>query len=329
METADILTMILFGLIVAACWVVVPGLITGWLLRESGRRFWWGFALGAVCGALGVLAAVVFVSIADRRGGRGTSRRRSARTHYDVPLLGRLHASTAWTLAGLATFLCVWVLGGIGYEVFYRYPRSNDDAGRRASADSHGSPVPAASLNGGTQSAADSAETQTNAAASAVKNDAETRGRPSVLGALNPQQPRSDQLSTSASPVAASAGQAVSLEGVELTGVAPSPQPSAASHANAATPAGNTAAAPPKPAAPSRAAIISELTGGLAARGYRAHATVSGDSRTSTLSISCATLTRAAGNQLLGNSRTREALRSAGIRIVVMINGQESWTYML
>ena len=94
-----------------------------------------------------------------------------------------------------------------------------------------------------------------------------------------------------------------------LTGVAPSPQPVAPAHANTATPAGNLAAAPPKPAAPSRAGVISELTGSLAARGYRAHATVSGDARTSTLSISCATLTRAAGNQLLGNSRTREALK--------------------
>jgi hypothetical protein len=42
-----------------------------------------------------------------------------------------------------------------------------------------------------------------------------------------------------------------------------------------------------------------------------------------------ATLTREEGNQLLGNGRLRGALKSAGVRIVVMMNGQQSWTYML
>ena len=326
METADILTMILFGLIVAACWVVVPGLIAGWLLRESGRSFRSGFALGAVFGPLGVLAALVFVSVADCRGSRTSSRRRGSRTHYDVPLLGRLHASTAWTLAGLATFMCVWVLGGIGYEVFYHRPRG--DEGQRASAVAPGAAAPTAALPGGAQAGGDSSETKTTDAA--VKNDAETQPRPSMFGALTSQGTQPGQLSAAASPSATQPVQAASLEGVELTGVAPSPLPTASSHANTAANAGNVAAAPPKaPAAPSRAAIVSEVTSTLAARGYRAHAAVSGDARTSTLSISCATLTRAAGSQLLGNSRTREALKAAGIRIVVMINGQESWTYML
>ena len=36
-----------------------------------------------------------------------------------------------------------------------------------------------------------------------------------------------------------------------------------------------------------------------------------------------------AGNQLLGNRRLRESLKAAGVRIVVMVNGQESWTYIL
>lgn len=328
METADILTMILFGLIVAACWVVVPGLITGWLLRESGRSFWWGFVLGAVCGAVGVLAAVVFVSVADRRGGRGDGRRRSARTHYEVPVFGRLHASTAWTLAGLATFMCVWVLGGIGYEVFYRFPR-NDEA-HSAPGDARGVDAPTAANGGGARAVGDNSSAERAADSSAPRDDAGTQGRPSVLGALGAQPTRGNQLSTSASPVVAPP--AASLEGVELTGAAPLLQPSAlTAHASANANATSDAATPPpaKPAAPSRAAIISELTSSLAARGYRAHAAVSGDARTSTLSISCATLSRAAGNQLLGNSRTREALRASGIRIVVIINGQESWTYML
>jgi hypothetical protein len=71
------------------------------------------------------------------------------------------------------------------------------------------------------------------------------------------------------------------------------------------------------------------VTQSLASRGHRVHASVSGDAQTSTLSLSGATLTREAGNQILGNARLRQALKSAGVRIVVMVNGQESWTYML
>lgn len=330
METADILTMILVGLIVAACWVVVPGLITGWLLRESGRSFWWGFVLGAVCGAVGVLAAVVFVSVADRKGG-ARARRRPARAHYDVPLLGRLHASTAWTLAGLATFMCVWVLGGIGYEVFYRFPRG--DEANLSSGATRGGGDSANAMTDGAARASDGTSVEQRAANNtASRNDAETQGRPAVLGQFNAQPARGGQLSARTSPVAAPPS--ASLEGVELTGVAPLPQPSALSARATAADANATgydaaAPPPPKPATPSRAAIISELTSSLAARGYRAHAAVSGDARTSTLSISCATLSRAAGNQLLGNSRTLEALRASGIRIVVVVNGEESWTYML
>lgn len=326
METTDILTMILFGLIVAACWVATPGLIAGWLLRESGWSFKWGFLLGAVCGPLGVLLALTFVFLADRRAARFySSRHRAARVHYNVPAIGRLHASTAWTLAGLAIFMCLWALGGISYELFYRHQNEEQHraAGnkRKAAAPSNEIPDNSQALN----SALTDAQT-----AATVKRDGEMSPRPSMIGALTAQPAPANQLTAGAAPSSAQPEQTASLEGVTLTGVAPTPQPTAPLSANMAAAQGNVAAAAPsKPAGPSRAAIISELTSALGARGFKAHATVSGDARTSTLSISCATLTRAAGNQLLGNGRTRESLKAAGIRIVVMINGEESWSYML
>ena len=72
-----------------------------------------------------------------------------------------------------------------------------------------------------------------------------------------------------------------------------------------------------------------EVTQNLSSGGYKVHAALSGDAQTKTLSLSGATLTREAGNQLLGNRRLRESLKAAGVRIVVMVNGQESWTYIL
>ena len=88
-------------------------------------------------------------------------------------------------------------------------------------------------------------------------------------------------------------------------------------------------APPSKAPAQSREAAVAEVTQSLSSSGHKVHAALSGDAQTSTLSLTGATLTREAGNQLLGNRRLREALKAAGVRIVVMVNGQESWTYML
>src|SRR5215207_4186140 len=99
-------------------WAVVPGLITGWMLRERGRSFLPGLLLGAVCGPLGILGVLTFIYIADRRRARGRVRGHAVRVFYDIPVVGRLHVSTVWMLAGVATFLCLWMIGGITYEVY-------------------------------------------------------------------------------------------------------------------------------------------------------------------------------------------------------------------
>ncbi|HYY94267.1 MAG TPA: hypothetical protein VE713_07080, partial [Pyrinomonadaceae bacterium] len=101
-------------------WAVVPGLITGWMFRERGRRFAPGLLLGTVCGPLGILAALAFIYAAERRDARGrtSTRARAVRVFYDIPVVGRLHVSTVWALAGLATFLCLWMVGGLTYEIY-------------------------------------------------------------------------------------------------------------------------------------------------------------------------------------------------------------------
>ncbi len=325
METADILTMVLLGLILVVCWAVVPGLIAGWLLREGGRRFKWGFAFSAVFGPFAVLAALLFIFLAGRISSARTHRRTHP-MHYDVPVLGHLHASTAWILAGLATFLCMWMLGGIGFEVFYHRPPGDDGQRVFGLARKVTAPMQAPQ----SESQANTTLPASKPAAVVKSDEAPSQPpRSSVLGAITSQPAQPGQLAASASPVTTLPDQSTSPARVELTSTAPSPQPTSTSQVNSSAPQGNVAVAPPKPPTVGRAAVISELTSSLSARGYKAHATVSGDSRTSTLSISCATLTRSAGNQILGNSRMREALKATGIRIVVMINGQESWTYML
>ena len=68
---------------------------------------------------------------------------------------------------------------------------------------------------------------------------------------------------------------------------------------------------------------------GLSALGYRVHAVLSGAGKATTLSVTGAGLTRQAGTQWLSDPRTRQGLKAAGVSVVVILNGQESWTFML
>ncbi len=87
-----------------------------------------------------------------------------------------------------------------------------------------------------------------------------------------------------------------------------------------------TASKPEPQARPiSPAALIQSLT----SRGVQVHASVSGDSMTTTLSVMGASVKRETGIQWLGDKKVREQLKAAGIRVVIIMNGQESWTFMI
>lgn len=318
--------MLLFLLLLVLFWAVVPGLIAGWMLHERGRSFWRGLLVGTLCGPLGILATLAFIYFSDRRAARTRKQGhgRAFRVFYDVPVVGRLHVSTVWALAGLATFLCAWMIGGIAYEVYWT-DRSDVLDARDATAglETGSKPRSRQAAQAGGEPAADPRQP------TPAQNNTSSQARTSLMGniAAQPSQPggtRADNSSTQP-------GQSATPDGTDASTVAPRPVSSApeasggvGGTANAPTPA-PTAKAP----AQGRESAVAEVTQSLAARGHRVHASLSGDSQTSTLSLSGATLTREAGNQILGNARLRQALKSTGVRIVVMVNGQESWTYML
>lgn len=304
-------------------WAVVPGLITGWMLRERGRSFLPGLLLGAVCGPLGILGVLTFIYFADRRRARGHGRVRghAVRVFYDIPVVGRLHVSTVWMLAGVATFLCLWMIGGITYEV-YRAELNLGAAPEQAQQTANEPAQPKGLLPTNTPSEKQTPETRLPEQSQGGNTSAQARS--ALLGNFSgqPGQPASAPPSagnsaTNWQPAPPTAGTAV--------------QPAPVAPAAAATPQPN-APPPPQPSkatAPSRADAVTEVTRDLATRGHRVHAALSGDSRSATLSLTGATLTREAGNQLLGNGRLRGALKAAGVRIVVVLNGEQSWTYML
>lgn len=305
-------------------WAVVPGLITGWMLRERGRSFLPGLLLGAVCGPLGILGVMTFIYVADRRQAweRAHQRGHAVRVFYDIPLVGRLHVSTVWALAGVATFLCLWMIGGISYE-FYRAEQNLEatpEQARRTPTEATQAKSLLPTNTSAEKQTADSRLTEQSQA----NTSAQTRS--ALLGnfSAQPGQPaaggaRPDNSATNWQPAQATPGSLV----------APVAQPASGANGPAVTPQPNAPppSAPAKSPAQSRADTAGEVTRDLASRGYRVHASLSGDSQTATLSLTGASLTREAGNQLL--ARMRGALKAAGVRIVVVMNGEESWTYIL
>ena len=315
----------LFLLLLILFWAVVPGLIAGWMLHERGRSFAGGLAVGAVCGPLGILGTLAFVYFSDRRRRRNHGRGRAFRVFYDVPVVGSLHVSTVWALAGLATFLCAWMVGGIAYELYRAEAGDTFDArGVEISPDARAKSQTASG------SAAPGAPTpDPKSAANAQSSNTAAQARTALMGnmAAQPAQSggaRADNSSTQTGAPASAAGTSDSLTATARTEERPPASAAPIGPSNTPTPA--PAAKSP---AQGRESAVAEVTQALSARGHRVHASLSGDAQTSTLSLSGATLTREAGNQILGSPRLRQSLKGAGVRIVVMVNGQESWTYML
>ena len=314
--------MLLLILLVAVFWVVVPGLLTGWMLREHGRSFLWGLLPGVLLGPAGILAALAFILVSNRaaHSRRPTMNSRRFRPFYHVPCVGRLHVSTAWSLAGVLTFLCAWMVGGIGYEFYTARLRRTDTARGPAARAAANQAAAAAAAAGITPNQLQAAP---KAGAGAPSNSAAARQGGAMVSGLAAQTAQAAQASGRAETPPAQTGQAHSNPTAGLgQGMAPP----------AATSAGPSAPGTPPPPTerergPSTASAVSEVARSLSSEGHRVHVAVSGDAQTATLSVSGPTLTRQAGNQLIG--RTRHTLKGAGIRIVVMINGQESWTYIL
>jgi|ERR1051326_2640119 hypothetical protein len=317
--------MLVWTLLIVFFWAVVPGLITGWMRRERGRSFLPGLLVGVLLGPLGILITLALIYLDERREARGRRHRRgrAVRVFYDVPVVGRLHVSTVWALAGLTTFLCLWMVGGIGYE-FYRTSLLPEDSGGDA-------PATAKAVNdkktAEANSSAVAAPTDAKLAASAQSN-ASSQTRTALIGNITAQPA---QASAGASRSENSSTQTTQPPSADAAGINVSGPPESNPPVSAPSPRAESGATAPtaKVAAPSREAAVSEVTQALSSSGHRVHAAISGDARTTTLSLTGATLTREVGNQLLGNRRLRESLKAAGVRIVVMVNGQESWTYML
>ncbi|HLM54502.1 MAG TPA: hypothetical protein VK422_00140 [Pyrinomonadaceae bacterium] len=307
-------------LLIIIFWAVLPGLLAGWMMRERGKRFAAGLLLGFFLGPLGVLAALAYIYFDERR--HGGRHGRAFRVFYDLPLVGRLHVSTVWALAGVLTFVCIWALGGLWFELD-RGDRAVGQGRETAPGAGGTRPSAASDTRAGPADDVQKAEAVSKGSASPAPPSHKIGGLTGQPGQSSTQGPPGQERATTQNAPAplppdpfpsAPSGQA-------QPNVAPQPAP-------APTQSGQAPTQPAAPPAHARESAVAEATRALGSAGHRVHASLSGDAKTATLSLSGATLTRGAGNQLLAG-RVRQALKAAGVRIVVMVNGQESWTYIL
>lgn len=305
-------------------WAVVPGLITGWMFRERGRRFTHGLLLGAASGPLGILGALVFIYISDCRHARAyvSKHGRAVRLFYDIPLVGRLHVSTVWGLAGLATFLCLWMVGGIVYEM----QRGNQMLGNDERDSVTAVALQTKSLPTTASSTSNHADSKT---ATGDQTNSSSTPQSALLGSISAQTGQPAHGTSRAESSSTQSSQPVSSNSLEATKTISQPETVAPPNASPTVQVTSTPAPPVKPPAQSRESVVAEAARSLSSMGHNVHTSLSGEGRSTTLSFSGASLTREVGSRFLGNGRLRESLKSAGVRIVVMINGQESWTYIL
>lgn len=306
-------------LIFIAFWSAIPGAVAAWVMRENGRSALIGLILGLAGGPLGVFCVLLFL-VAVGRAGRAPSKvRNTQRSHYPLPVIGPLHVSTVWMLAGFSIFLCVWVLSGIAYEIHVaRQPRETEHIGSRPKATLRVLPADAlqtlvATIQSDEQIEAKSVDEATAKTSVHTQNNFAVTAPRSVL----PVQ------------TVGSANQPDAIASAETSEPQQIPQTHKETQA-APTPneMESTPVTPPQ-ASRTRDATVSAVKRQLLQSGHRVHASLSGDSQTATLSLTGATLTRQTGNHLLGDRRLREALKSVGVRIVVIVSGSDSWTYLL
>jgi hypothetical protein len=317
-------------LLVIIFWAIIPGLVTGWMLWERGWSFPPAFLLGAVCGPLGILLTLALISAGSFRSkrraqGSKAGHGRAFRVYYDVPVVGRLHVSTVWALAGVATFISVWMLAGLGYEFYVaRRGREAREAATQLAARTDSKPNDARA--GSAQGAQQNAQKSSNGSQPSVSSSPSAP----LMNSFGGQPRETAQVAAGSANASTPSAQPPPSGPTVLTAASSSTPPPSGEAAPPRSPSETSAAppSPPKVSAQGREAAVGELTRSLGAAGHRVHAALSGDAQTATLSLSGATLTRSAGNQLL-SGRSRASLKAAGIRIVVMVNGQESWTYIL
>jgi hypothetical protein len=314
--------------LLAACWSLVPAVVCARRLYKLNGWRGWGAVLGLVFGPLGVAALNVYSTLLYRaviaehlHPRRRSSARHTARGDWQPTPPGFVFS----VRGDLLSLACLWAAAFLGVALF-----ANSTAHQPGGTDISGS-----------------RQTQTPASATPAASNAApaTTGIPVALGSdrgaaqafdRRTGGPATDEPGHMAVLGATPGGVSGQVEGAQATTTAATQTASPAQPADGNTaPPTNTPAptpepsAPPKPTATAAAAGSVELVRLVLPPGVRAHGTVSGAGSTTTLAITCADCSYEQANERLRAASVRANLKAAGIRVVVVVSRQDSWTFIL
>jgi hypothetical protein len=314
-------TALQFGLcvfLIIACWAIAPALICERRLRALDAGRGWGLVVGIVFGPLGV--ATVNLYISERYMVQHTAPHTYTQLRHTTSLQStKPKLSIRGDLLALACLWAVVLLGSTLLNADTVSPAAQ--VAIHQAGHSRPSSMP-------TQGAATTLQVSGTIAAPREDDlSLQTTNRPARLEATVPEAGEQRRLRESLPT--ASLAPAASESTASPAPTAPPAQrnpstPNQSAGTSAATAALSTSV---KPTADSASA--GELMQLVVPANLRAHGTISGMGSATTLTIACADCTYELGAERLRDASSRATLKAAGVHIVVLINGQDSWTFML
>ena len=308
-------------ILVAACWAIAPALICERRLRTLAAGRGWGLVIGGLLGPLGV--AVVNIYISEQCVALLTSSTHAQRHPRLASHLrnGELRLSMRGDILALA---CLWAAVLLGSILFALDNVSSDaQVATRKAGHTQLSSIPA--QKGSSEALQVSTPTVTSAEDLSLQTLNRAARATTPGGTMSSELTRSNENSPATPlPTAGSESTAITLPATQ-----PTQSNSSVSAPSAGTGATGVALGPPVNSTVTAAASTTELMRLVVPSNFKAHGTISGAGSATTLTIACADCTYALGAERLSSASTRATLKTAGVRVVVLINGQDSWTFML
>ena len=305
-------------LLLIACWVIAPALICERRLRALHLGRGWGLIVGCVFGPLGVAAINIYISLQclshrTRRTEMGPWQPSGAGVPGERHKLSMRDDALAlvclWTAVLLGSTL--WTIDDLNPTAQTTTPTASHS--QQSSGSAQGAGPTALQISGAT--AATSVEGLSSQPLSQTTRPA------AVLNGSKEQALSGERQAVATLPVTGGEGN----ENAASTAPPAQPAPSAAAQSGGTAQGASMPQAKPTGAG----ASAGELMRLIVPSNLKAHGTISGSGSGTTLTIACAECTYELVAGRLRSGSARSIIKAAGVRVVVLVNGQDSRTFML
>lgn len=305
-------------LLIIACWAIAPALICERRLRLLNLGRGWGLIVGGGFGPLGVAAINIYISLQCL----------SHRTGRTEPGTWQPSAAGFWGERNklsmrddVIAFVCLWtavLLGSTLLTIDELSPETQTATpaairSRQSSSPAQGAAATALQISRATASASvESLSSQPSSQTTRPEAFVTGSKEQTLLGERRP-----------VTPLPLTGGES----NVDSASTAPPAQPTPSANAQSGGTA--TGAVMPQAKPTGAGASAGELMRLVVPSNFKAHGTISGIGSATTLTIACAECTYELVAGRLRSGSARSVIKAAGVRVVVLVNGQDSRTFLL